>query len=355
MATPDGVERLDAAIAAAEEALVQTAPEEVRVRWSALLELQRERAAMLDAERERRLQVFERVHESLARLRDIGSVEAMVARAPAEVARACGFDRVALYRIEASMMVCAGFHVRGDPEQERRLLEFSLEHPAPLRDQIMETEMIRRRRPIVVHDAQNHPQTYKPLVRFYDTHAYVGAPIMPEGRVIGFVHAEHGLKRPGDPYGVDDLDRDALWAFAEGFGFLVERMQLLEHLRAQGRELRELIARTDAVVAEHLAVEIDLATGTPDAGSRQAAAALLTGARDGAATSPVEDLLTRREREVLALVAMGATNSQIADQLVITPGTAKSHVKRILRKLGAANRVEATALYLRSRPPGAGP
>ena len=37
----------------------------------------------------------------------------------------------------------------------------------------------------------------------------------------------------------------------------------------------------------------------------------------------------------------GAQNRQIADQLVISPGTVKSHVARILRKLGAANRSEA--------------
>ena len=59
--------------------------------------------------------------------------------------------------------------------------------------------------------------------------------------------------------------------------------------------------------------------------------------------------LTPREREVLALVAEGATNGQIAARLVITEDTAKSHVKRILRKLGAGNRVEVAAIYLRSQ------
>ena len=56
---------------------------------------------------------------------------------------------------------------------------------------------------------------------------------------------------------------------------------------------------------------------------------------------------------MLALIAEGATNSQIADRLVIAESTAKSHVKRILRRLGAANRVEAASIYLRSTPRGA--
>jgi DNA-binding CsgD family transcriptional regulator/WD40 repeat protein len=54
--------------------------------------------------------------------------------------------------------------------------------------------------------------------------------------------------------------------------------------------------------------------------------------------------LTRREREVLALIAAGRSNQQIADHLVISPGTAARHVHNILDKLGCANRTEAAAL-----------
>jgi DNA-binding NarL/FixJ family response regulator len=48
--------------------------------------------------------------------------------------------------------------------------------------------------------------------------------------------------------------------------------------------------------------------------------------------------LTRREREVAALVARGATNRQIAEALVLTEGTAANHVRRILLKLGLESR-----------------
>jgi DNA-binding NarL/FixJ family response regulator len=57
-------------------------------------------------------------------------------------------------------------------------------------------------------------------------------------------------------------------------------------------------------------------------------------------------LLTAREREVLELMASGATNSQIARELVVSEGTVKSHVKRILRKLRVDNRAGAVARYL---------
>src|SRR3954454_20001986 len=56
------------------------------------------------------------------------------------------------------------------------------------------------------------------------------------------------------------------------------------------------------------------------------------------------DELTPREREVMALVAAGLSNVDIADQLVITRGTAKTHVSRVLRKLHARDRAQLVTL-----------
>ena len=51
-------------------------------------------------------------------------------------------------------------------------------------------------------------------------------------------------------------------------------------------------------------------------------------------------LLSRREREVVAMVAAGMTNKQIADRLFIAERTAEGHVERIRGKLGVRSRTE---------------
>lgn len=59
--------------------------------------------------------------------------------------------------------------------------------------------------------------------------------------------------------------------------------------------------------------------------------------------------LTRREHEVLALIAAGHTNREMAESLVVSPETVKTHVRHVLNKFGVARKVEICALIYGAR------
>jgi DNA-binding CsgD family transcriptional regulator/tetratricopeptide (TPR) repeat protein len=99
---------------------------------------------------------------------------------------------------------------------------------------------------------------------------------------------------------------------------------------------------TVALGAEPLRREVELLA---QRGRLRLREPLDTTAPSAAPPSPAASLgLTRREVEVLALVAEGRTNRQIGQALFITPKTASVHVSRILAKLGVAGRGEAAAV-----------
>jgi DNA-binding NarL/FixJ family response regulator len=73
----------------------------------------------------------------------------------------------------------------------------------------------------------------------------------------------------------------------------------------------------------------------------------------GVGLRPIKSPLTPREWEVVDLLAEMKTTDQIADQLVLSSETVRSHVKNILRKLDARSREEAVAVAqrMRNEPP----
>jgi DNA-binding NarL/FixJ family response regulator len=124
-----------------------------------------------------------------------------------------------------------------------------------------------------------------------------------------------------------DTDENAFDALAAGAaGFLVKDTppaQLLAAVRAAATGGAVISPATTRRLVDHL-------VAARMARQRPAPAALST--------------LTERELEVLALVARGCSNREIAARLAIAELTAKTHVSRVLTKLGVDSRVQAAAL-----------
>lgn len=277
------------------------------------------------------------VAHALHELRAVGDANALLDRACEVLVAHCGFERAMLSRTDGERWLPWKACFAGDDGFEQRFVTELQQARIDLADAPLERSVVDGMRPAIVLDAAGDGRTHKPIVELGLTQSYVVAPIIPAGRVVGFFHGDHHPStRP-----VDEDDRDALWAFAEGFGRLYERAVLVERLADQRRHIEQAFESARQTFATLDLVDMRLVD--VDGDPLDATAPLPPPAFNEA----VRALMTEREREVLDLLVRGMGNREIAERLVLQVGTVKTHVKAILRKVGAANRAEVIALYVR--------
>ena len=263
------------------------------------------------------------VGAALRRLQSSASLEALFRDAAVALCDSAGFERAAIFSLRGRSLVLESAHPSADLAPE----------PLQLGPWLHESEVLRQRRPLLVEDASSDPRALGLLA---GARSFVAAPIVCQGRALGLIHADCGLS--DEP--VTEFDRDTLWAFAEGFGYAVERSVLADRLRAQSERVVALVRSAEASVGDLSTAEIQLG-----ADARRAPARAARPAHDDCFDAE----LTRREREVLGMLAEGETNARIAQRLVVSQDTVKTHVKHILRKLGVHNRSQAVSRYFRAQ------
>jgi DNA-binding CsgD family transcriptional regulator len=312
----------------------------------------REQAAALERLRTRfetRFDALERVHQAITELRTITSPAAMLSRAPAALAGASKLERVLLSFAGAGRMTAEAAHFEGDRGGAETVLRELRANPIRLEHPLIETELLRRRRATIVDDARVHPRVDRRLAQLMEWTSYAAAPLVVGAKVIGLVHADRGRD-----HRLDVLDRDVLWEFTSALAQAYESASLRRTLRHEREQMREFLGWLGARSSELTDAPIRLATvqrpPRPPLSPREPGRGVP--GRDDRVV--FEGLVTRRELDVLRLLADGNSNKAIAEALVISDGTVKFHVNSILRKLRVANRAEAVSRYLRllgMRPP----
>ncbi len=136
-----------------------------------------------------------------------------------------------------------------------------------------------------------------------------------------------------------ELDEYVFGALRAGAsGFLLKDVEPADLVAAV-----RVVAAGDALLAPRLTrrlIEAFVAAAPSGIGGPGGAAAGAASGAGGASAADALELLTPREREVLALVGRGHSNAEIAKQLVVSPLTAKTHVARLFSKLGARDRAQ---------------
>ncbi|RDI55990.1 LuxR C-terminal-related transcriptional regulator [Nocardia mexicana] len=261
-----------------------------------------------------RTRTLARVGTALSEVGNANTVDALLARAP-EAACGLGFDRALVSTVDTVWRLHTMCVVR-EPRWAEEIVAVGRQSPPVLDRTLIENDTVVGARTTLVHEVQDNPRVNRPLAEITKSSSYGIAPLLVDGEVVGLVHGDCYHQRRA----LTDVDRMLLSAFAEGLSQHLARVTVLEGISAIRGQLDGLHRwrAPGPAVAESVALSRD-----------------------------DDSVLTRREVQIVRLMAAGDSNGRIARRLCISEGTVKTHITRILRKLRAANRAEAVSIWLR--------
>jgi DNA-binding CsgD family transcriptional regulator len=269
-----------------------------------LLDVRSAQADLLTGQLAKQRSMLPVLNRALQELRGAATVEQLADAVPFQSVQ-LGYDRAMFSWVDpGELWVPRSAHMADAPDMGAAVIEAGGPPYVHLRD-VLEVDVVRQRRPLLALDVEGNPRVHQRLWAITHSRTYVAAPVVARGRVAALVHLDRNIESGT----TEEFDRDLLAAFCQGIGLM------LDHLIAASGD--------SGTVPEALA-------SWPTA-------------------------LTTREREVLQWVAAGLTNAEIGARLFLGEETVKTHLKKLMRKLGVHNRSQASALYIRYcetlRPP----
>jgi LuxR family transcriptional regulator, regulator of acetate metabolism len=289
-----------------------------------LQQLERE---LIEVEYVRREDALERIGDAIRGLSEIGSAEGILERTAEALGTSAPFDRVLISEVLDASLRPSAIWAREDPAAAQSALATLRRSPVKLEYPLLEAELVSRPRAELVDVGSARSRTPLALVETFGWDSYVVAALAVGAHTVALLHADRSASRRP----LEALDRELAARFSEGLAGVFERAVLRETLSRHRSELQSAVqwmsGRLARIAADQSPEDPAAAAGT----SRRAV-----------------DALTRRELEVLRLMARGQRNLAIANTLLVREGTVKYHVKNILRKLGARSRADAVARYVRA-------
>jgi DNA-binding NarL/FixJ family response regulator len=264
------------------------------------------------------------------RLAAAGSVADLLAEAAQITTEELGFERAVVLSVDPGRLTAQGSAALSNPASDR-LRRQMLSAPIPLRADSLEAALIRRGDPTRPSTAASQ------LAAALDLHEYVLAPVTPERRTLAILVAD----RATEP--VSALERSLVTLLADILAAVLERTVSRARQNQLGAEFQHLTTSALALMHEVMESPTSLPVGDSQFPAFPLTEPLSTAPAGG---RRIAEVLSAGEVQVAALLVKGRSNREIADEVFLSPETVKATVARILRKLGASNRVEAAAILL---------
>lgn len=253
----------------------------------------------------------------------------------AEVLRSMGFERALFSLVSRSTWMPRQLFLHPriedsvpDLPQVVRDAEWALAR-APF-----EAEVVRLGTPRLV-DAADGAVTFAGAGEAWPTRSYVIAPVVARRSVVGLLHAD----RPGAD--VDSADVARASAHAHVLGLATERAWLRRRANQIATHAADTLREVTGEIADY-AAGVERRADLTEV-ERRLSADVVPPVRRPSPPPGIAANLSSRELDILRELTHGFSNSEIAARLAISPGTVKTHVRNVLRKMNVHSRAAAVA------------